>query len=206
MFRSAISGKADSWMLFKALLCFWFMWVGTWTLLFLLQRSTKLGIDKINSGPHLLPHSQCSHSDIGRRGLGTAQPEGFVPVPALSQENTLSIPPSTALQLYPEKYKARIKMWEKREGREGSVTKCSSQGVAGEGESLALLPGVHYTFYTVYHHHHRKHHWEIVLFSSCRVPESHLFPICCRSYWGGCVRQAGLPSGLWCLWWGRIWS
>lgn len=98
-----------------------------------------------------------------------------------------------------------FKMW-KREGREGVVIKSSYQGVVGEGESLALLPGMNYTFYTLYHHHHRKHHWEIVLFSSCRVPESHLFPICCRSYWGGCLRQAGLPSGLRCLWWGSIWS
>lgn len=51
------------------------------------------------------------------------------------------------------------------------VTKGTYQGVAGEGESLALLPGLHYTFYTLYHHHHRKHRWDIVRFSSCRVSE-----------------------------------
>lgn len=37
MLRSAISGKAGSWILFKALLCFWFMWVGTWTLISVTQ-------------------------------------------------------------------------------------------------------------------------------------------------------------------------
>lgn len=30
-------------------LCFWFMWVGTWTLLFLLQRTEKLDTDKTKS-------------------------------------------------------------------------------------------------------------------------------------------------------------
>lgn len=51
------------------------------------------------------------------------------------------------------------------------VAKASYQGAAGEGESLALLPGVHYAFCTVYHHHHWKHHWDMVRFSSCRVSE-----------------------------------
>jgi len=49
MLRSAISGKAGTEMLFKAMLCFWFMWVGTWILLFLLQKTEKLGMDKAKS-------------------------------------------------------------------------------------------------------------------------------------------------------------
>lgn len=38
----------------------------------------------------------------------------------------------------------------------GVVTKTSCEDGAGEGEAQALLPGLRYAFYTVYHHHQQE--------------------------------------------------
>lgn len=148
-----------------------------------------------------------THSDIGRWVLGTAQPERFVPIPAISQERTLTVPPLAALQLYLEKYEARDKMWKTRWSTERSGDQnqllgcCRGRRVQGPPPWCALRilrwvppspPG--------------STDGRLSGFPAAEPQRCHLFPICCRSYLGGCVRQTGLPSGLRCLWWGSIWS
>lgn len=44
MLQSAIFGKAGIQILFKAALCFWLVWAGTWTLT--VSRKAEMGMDK----------------------------------------------------------------------------------------------------------------------------------------------------------------
>lgn len=108
MLQSAIFGKAGIQILFKAALCFWLVWAGTWTLT--VSQKAEMGMDKTEPwaclGLVISALAQRHKSSPSTAEPGALSQSQFL---AVSQESILATPPLAAVYLYLEKYEDRKK-------------------------------------------------------------------------------------------------